>query len=80
MLNNLLGDLLRFRGGQCAIMGYISKMYHSIGLALFDQMVHCFLWRDHRLDEQPGTYAITAVNFGDDRRQLMHSALCKKVQ
>ena len=55
MLNNLLGILLRFREEQCAIMGDISKMYHSIGIPLFDEMMHCFLWRDFLSDEQPDT-------------------------
>ena len=74
MLNHLLGVLLRLREGQCAIMGDISKMYHSIGIPLCDQIIYCFLWRDFLSDEQPDTYAITAVNFGD--RPSATIALC----
>ena len=74
MLNNLLGVLLRFREERYVIFGDISKMYHSIGLNEFDQMAHCFLWRDFRVEEKPNTYAITVVNFGD--RPLATIALC----
>ena len=65
MLNNMLGVLIRFREERIAMLGDISKMYHSIKIPFKDQMTHRFLWRE--LDEQRpvDTYAITTVNFGD---------------
>ena len=65
MLNRLLGVLLRFRQGQHAFIGDISKMYHAIGIPLVDQMTHLFLWRGLKEDCPPITYAMTAVNMGD---------------
>ena len=65
MLNRLLGVLLRFRQGQHAFIGDISKMYHAISIPLADQMTHLFLWRGLKEDCPPITYAMTAVNMGD---------------
>ena len=65
MLNNLAGVLMRFRENYVAIAGDISKMFHSINIAHRDQMLHLFLWRDLKDKEQPDTYAIQVVNFGD---------------
>ena len=73
MLNNLLG-VLRFREERYVIFGDVSKMYHSIGLNEFDQITHCFLWGDFRVEEKPDTCAITVVNFGD--RPSATIALC----
>ena len=65
LLNQLLGILMRFRLEQFAFIGDIKKMYHSIDIPLRDQMTHLFLWRDLKEDQEPNTYAITAVNMGD---------------
>ena len=65
LLNQLLGILLRFRLEQFAFIGDIKKMYHSIDIPLRDQMTHLFLWRDLKEEQEPNTYAITAVNMGD---------------
>jgi len=65
MLNKLLGVLMRFREGRYAFIGDIAKMYHSIDIALRDQMTHLFLWREMKTDCKPTTYAMTAVNMGD---------------
>ena len=65
LLNQLLGILLRFRQEQFAFIGDIKKMFHSINIPMRDQMTHLFLWRDLNNDQQPKTYAMTAVNMGD---------------
>ena len=65
MLNNLLGVLLRFREEQFAVIGDISKMFHSIETTPVDQMTHRFLLRNLNTTKEPNTYVITAVNFGD---------------
>ena len=65
MLNNLLGIILRFREERVGMVGDISKMYHSIGIGPFDQMTHCFLWRNLEPLREPETSAIQVVNFGD---------------
>ena len=65
MLNNLLGIILRFREERVGMVGDISKMYHSIEISPFDQMTHCFLWRNLEYDREPETFAMQVVNFGD---------------
>ena len=65
LLNNLLEVLLRFREERIGLAGDISKMFHSVGIPLHDQMTHLFLWRNFEAEREPDTYAITAVNFGD---------------
>ena len=65
MLNKLLGVLMRFRKEQIALIGDISKMFHSIEIPTVDQMTHLFLWRDLDASREPETYAISAVNMGD---------------
>ena len=65
MLNNLAGVLMRFREKYVAIAGDISQMFLSINIAHRDQMLHLFLWRDLKDKEQPDTYAIQVVNFGE---------------
>ena len=64
-LNNLLGILLRFREEQVALVGDISKMFHSIQIPELDQMTHRFLWRDLETHRYPDTYVMTALNMGD---------------
>jgi len=65
LLNLLLGILMRFRKDNVAFIGDIAKMYHSIDITCKDQMTHLFLWRDLHVEEQPRTFAMTAVNMGD---------------
>jgi hypothetical protein len=65
LLNNMLGILLRFRQEHFAFIGDISKMFHSIGIPLEDQMMHLFPWRKSSDEGEPRTYAMTAVNMGD---------------
>lgn len=65
MLNNLLGVLLRFREEAVAMIGDISKMFHSIDTPILDQMTHRFLWRNMDERKEPDTYVMTAVNMGD---------------
>ena len=64
-MNNLLGILLRFREEQVALVGDISKMFHSIQIPELDQMTHRFLWRDLESHRYPDTYVMTALNMGD---------------
>ena len=65
LLNVLLGILLRFRQYKVAFVGDISKMFHSIDIAVEDQMTHLFLWREFDTTRYPETYAMTVVNMGD---------------
>ena len=65
LVNQLLGILIRFTTERYAFVGDISKMFHSIGISLQDQMTHLFLWRDLQLNREPRAYAMTAVNFSD---------------
>lgn len=64
VLNNMMGVLLRFREELFAMVGDISKMFHSIKLTTRDQMMQLFLWRDLKLYQAVDTYAIMVVNFG----------------
>ena len=64
-LNNLLGVLMRFREGRVAFVGDMSRMFHSIEIALIDQMTHQLLWRDLETSKEPDTYVMTAMNMGD---------------
>ena len=56
LMNNLLG---------VAIMGDISKMYHSVKISALDQNTHRFLWRDMHCRREPDTYVMNVVSFGD---------------
>ena len=65
LMNNLLGVLLRFREEPVAIMGDISKMYHSVKISAPDQNTHRFLWRDMHCQREPDTYVMNVVAVGD---------------
>ena len=65
VLNSLFGVLLRFREGNVAFIGDVSKMFNSILLSLFDQHTHRFLWRNMKDNCKPNHYVLTAVPFGD---------------
>ena len=45
LLNNLLGFLISFKVNKVAIVGDISKMYHTLKIYVLDQQTHRFLWR-----------------------------------
>ena len=65
MLSDLLGLLLRFCQEEVAIVGDISKMYHSIEITYIDQMTHRFLWRCLDKTRKPEVFVMNVVNFGD---------------
>ena len=55
ILNNMLGVILRFREGLFAMVGDVSKMFHSINITREDQMMHLFVWIDLDLDRRVDT-------------------------
>ena len=65
LLNNLLGIPVRLRENEVAFMGDIKKMYHSVKTPPVEQHTHRFLWRDMNVCEEPDTYVIQRVSFGD---------------
>ena len=65
MLSDLLGLLLRFCQEEVAIVGDISKMYHSIDITYIDQMTHRFLWICLDKTRKPEVFVMNVVNFGD---------------
>ena len=65
LLNSLLGILIRLRENEVAFMGDIKKMYHSVKTPPVEQHTHRFLWRDMNVCEEPDTYVIQRVSFGD---------------
>lgn len=64
VLNPIRAVLLRFREGEHAAIGDITKMYNSIWLEEQEIHVHRFLWRDSPEDEIED-YAVVRVNMGD---------------
>ena len=60
----MMGVLLRFREELFAMVGDISKIFHSIKLTTKDEMMQLFLWRDLNLYQAVDTYAIMVVNCG----------------
>ena len=65
LLNNLLGFLIRFRVNEVAIVGDISKMYHTVKTSVLDQQTHRFLWWDMESNRSPNIYVITSVSSED---------------
>ena len=65
LLNSLLGILIRLKENEVAFMGDIKKMYHSVKTTPVEQHTHRFLWRDMNVCEEPDTYVIQRVSFGD---------------
>ena len=63
--NSMVGILLRWREENVAIVGDIKKMFHSVRIALIDQHMHRFLWRNLEGDRNPDVYVMTRVNMGD---------------
>ena len=78
LLNDLFGVLLRFREGQAAVLGDISKMYHRILIPEVDQQVHRFLWRNLDTEREPDTYVKTVLTFGDKPAPAMALTALKK--
>jgi len=64
VLNPIRAVLLRFREGEHAAIGDITKMYNSVWLEEQEVHVHRFLWRDSPEDEIED-YAVVRVNMGD---------------
>ena len=65
LLNSLYGILLRFCEEKYAFVGDLSKMYHSIDMAVDDQMMHLFMWRDCNENIEPEIFAMTVLNMGN---------------
>ena len=65
LLNSLLGIPIRLRENEVAFMGDIKKMYHSVKTPPVEQHTHRLLWRDMNVCEEPDTYVIQRVSFGD---------------
>ena len=64
-LNDLYSIVLRFRVHPIAIVGDISKMYHSVATTEKEKHLRRVLWRDMQLSESPKTYVTEVVAFGD---------------
>ena len=64
VLNPIRAVLLRFREGEHAAVGDVSKMYNSVWLEDQEVHVHRFLWRDSPADDIED-YAVVRVNMGD---------------
>lgn len=56
--------MLRFREGEYAAIGDVSKMYNSVWLEDQELHVHRFLWRDSPAEDIED-YAVVRVNMGD---------------
>ena len=64
-LNSLYSILLNFRSYPVALIGDVKKMYHSIKTTEKERHVRRILWRDMKGDQEPQTYGIETVTFGD---------------
>lgn len=64
VLNPIRAVLLRFREGEHAAIGDITKMYNSVWLEEREVHLHRFLWRD-RPEDEIEDYAVVRVNMGD---------------
>ena len=56
---------MRFRERKVGIVGDINRMYHTLKMALPDQHVHRFLWRNLETSKYPVTYVMTSISFVD---------------
>ena len=65
IVNSLIGVLFRFRQDNVAIVGDISKMYHTVKISELDEHTHRFVWRDLDTNRPPDQYVLTTVTFGD---------------
>ena len=64
-LTDLYAIQLRFRVHQIALVGDISKMYHSVLTTEKELHLRRLLWRNMKTDEEPKTYGTQVVAFGD---------------
>ncbi|XP_048590228.1 uncharacterized protein LOC116612667 isoform X2 [Nematostella vectensis] len=78
LLNDLFGVLLRFREGQCAVIGDLSKMYHRILIPEEDQHVHRYLWRNLETERPPDVFVKTVLTFGDKPAPAMAQIALRK--
>ena len=78
LLNGMFGVILRFREGEVAIIGNISKMYYWILILVQDQHVHWFLWRNFEADRERNVYVKSVLTFGDKRAPTMAQIALRK--
>ena len=64
-MNNLIGNLLRWREEAVALVGDIRKMFNSVYLKELEKHCHRFLWRDLEVHRPPDVYVMERVNMGD---------------
>ena len=64
-LNDLFGIQLRFRTYICALVGDVKEMYHSIYTTKQERHIRRVLWHDMKRGDDPKTYGIETVTFGD---------------
>ena len=65
LIGGLLGVLLRFREEAVAFAGDISKMFLQVLVPESDCQTHRFLWREMETSQEPATYILLRVTFGD---------------
>ena len=79
LLNDLFGDVLRFRERACALMGDLSKMYHRVLIQeVPDQHVHRYLWQNMETERPPDVYVKTVLTFGDKPAPAMAQIALRK--
>ena len=64
-IRSLFGIQLQFRTFPVALVSDIYKFYHSIHTTETEKHLRRLLWRHMNTDEEPKTYGITRVMFGD---------------
>ena len=64
-LNSLFGVLLNFRRYPVGVVVDVKKMYHTIKTTVKERHLRRILWRDMKCDQEPQTYGIETVTFGD---------------
>ena len=79
LIGSLLGVLLRFREEAVAFAGDISKMFLQVLLPESDCQVHRFLWREMETSQEPTTYVLLRVTFGDKPSPDMASFVMLKM-
>ena len=62
-LNDLYKILLKFRTYRVALVGDISKMYHSLSTTEKELHLRRILWRGMKLDQEPKIYGSLRVAF-----------------
>ena len=64
-LSDLFSIQLKFRTYQCALIGDIQKMYHSIQTTERERHLRRVLWRNMKTEQPIKTYGTETVTFGD---------------